>query len=294
MVTKASEIPERHYYRKLLSRELSNARDAADMTQKQVAEELAWSISKIVRIEQGGVGVAPSDVRAIGSLLGLPESKIGDLVDYAHSERKSSSWQEYSDLMSSGYQELISLEPKAARIFKYESGLIPGLVQTEDYMRALFKDSGVSSDDAERQIDIRLLRQTMLQEDECPELNFVIGELALVRRAGSAEVMVDQIRHLAILSQSKRITLLVMPISEGVHSGMGVPFTILQFRENAIEDTLYTDDGMQRTSAEEDADTVDSHLATFRSISEKAEESGKFEVHAERILRDWYGVEMQA
>lgn len=288
------DLPEREFYRKLLSQELSAARDAAEMTQKKMAKEMAWSISKIVRIEQGSVGVSPSDVRAIGSLLNLPDKKIAELIKYSHAERESFSWKEYEDELSPDYLELISLESKATRIYKYESGVIPGLVQTFDYMQALFEASGFPPEKSSSIVDVRQRRQTILEQlrekDDGPELNFVIGELALIRVAGGADVMIAQIEHLLQLNESDRVTVLLMPISAGVHIGLGVPFTILQFKDSKIGNILYTDDGFNKTAAEEDPEKVAGFLENFRRIEETADRSGDFEAHAHRILKDTYGV----
>lgn len=282
-------LPEAEYLRKLLRVELIDARKQAGLTQKDVADRLAWSLSKAMRIENGQVTVQPSDVRAMLSLFGTDEAGIRRLVELAVSARDAVSWSAYDDVISPAYKELIGQEGQAVSHTKYEPSLVPGLFQTANYMRELMVRLHVEPERASRVIEVRLRRQALFERDVIPDFNVVLGELALVRPAGSADTMREQIRHLIELSEHPRINLFIIPFTVGVHPGVDLPFTILQFGDAKLDDVLYLEDGTKRSTSSEDPALVKRHFETFRVIQELAEKSGTLKSHTTRILETYYG-----
>ena len=291
MTTTDSDLPDAEYLRRLLRVELVDARKKAEMTQKDVADKLAWSVSKAVRMENGVVSVAPSDVRAMLSLFGEEEQRIEELVSLAVQARDAKSWAEYGDLLTPTYKELIGQEARAASITKYEPNVVPGLFQTNSYAMALMEALGIDAAKATKLAEVRSRRQAVLDLAGGPDFNVVIGEIALVRKVGSSRVMEEQIEHLVKLSERRQINLFLLPFSVGAHPGMGVPFTVLQFSDAKLDDILYLEDGMKRSTSSEEDEVVLHHLETFRIIEERAENSGTFTAHAERILHEVYGAE---
>ncbi len=276
------------YLRRLVRVELVDARTAIEMTQKEMAKRLGWSISKAVRIEQGAVSVAPSDVRAMMSLFGADEDQIGILVGLALKAREADDWSEFDDVLSPSYKELIGQEQSAQSITKYEANVVPGLFQTEAYALALSSALRIAPDTAERIVKVRMRRQAILERKSCPEINAVIGEVALVRHAGTPEVMNEQLEHLIEVASQPRINVFVMPFSAGVHVGIGVPFTLLRFADPRLDDVVYLEDARVRTTSSEDSEIVAEHFQRFALIEAIAESTGSLEAHARRILQSRY------
>ena len=265
------------------------ARETAGYSQKQVALELDWSFSKVSRIESGVVAISPSDVRALFSLLGAESEVIQQYVSLAFDARRARSWQEYRDVISDEYANFIGMEQSSSRALKYEAGLVPGLFQIVDYAMAVFDEFGVGRSTAARLSEVRQLRQGILDEPDGPEMTVIMGEFSLACRVGGRDVMRRQIDHLIELSSHPRISLLLMPFTAGAHPGLGTPFTILRFREEEMQSALYFEDGLRQVTSAEDESLVAQWTETFQQLTEKAESSGSFSDHAQRIVQNYYG-----
>ena len=285
------ELPRAEFLWRRLRLALIEARTEQGLSQKQVATELGWSISKVSRIEQGPASVSPSDVRAMLSLFRADHETIQSHVDLAHEARSSRSWTDFNDVLSKEYMNYIGQEQSATHIFKYETGLIPGLLQTREFSLALFREMGVADGAARRLGEVRQLRQSILDEDTGPELTIVVGEIALVRVVGSPGIMRQQIEHMVSLSDHDRVSLFLMPFTAGAHPGLGVPFTILEFRDQQVKSALFLEDGLKQTTSFDDPELVEKQFALFETLESKAEQTGTFKKHAERILAQYYSGE---
>ena len=188
--------------RRRLRTALRQARADKGMTQKAAADALVWSVSKIVRIEQGTVPVTPSDVRVMLQLYSITdELRINELVDLAKEAREDKGWRTFSDVLSLESLELFGNESAAKVIYKYEPSVIPGLFQTQEYARALLRALGNSEEQIDRRLEVRTQRQRLLDSPRRPELNFILGETALIRPAGGEDVMREQLAHLLELAK---------------------------------------------------------------------------------------------
>ncbi len=125
----AKEPPKAEFLRRRLRLELTSARHDAGMTQKAIADELAWSVSKVVRMEKGEASVAPSDVRALLSLFRVEEPRIQEVVELAREAKDTEDWSDYDGLLTPSYRELIGQEGSATEILKYEPWAGAGLLQ---------------------------------------------------------------------------------------------------------------------------------------------------------------------
>lgn len=268
---------------------LRQARMDADMTQKAAAGQLFWSVSKIVRIEQGIVPVTPTDVRAMLHIYEVTDSaEIDSMVDLAKRAREDKGWTPYSDVLSPESLDLFGNEPAARVIYKYEPSVVPGLFQSQDYARALLRAVGNSDRQINRRLEVRSQRQQLLESQQRPELNFILGETALVRPAGSAEVMREQIAHLRELAEIPDINIWVLPFSAGANRGMGSAFTVLQFGDPLLLDLLYLEGPEGESVSREETDKINDHLELFVELQEMASKYGTFEDHLDRILRERY------
>lgn len=267
---------------------LRQARMEANLTQKAAAEDLVWSTSKIVRIEQGTVPVVPTDVRAMLHLYKVTdEAQVNGLVELAKQAREDKGWTAFDDILSPATRELVGNEPAARVIYEYEPAVVPGLFQTQDYTRSLLRVLGESEANLTRRLEVRTNRQRLLDESTRPELNFILGEAALVRPVGGRDIMREQIAHLLELNKEPGINLWLLPFSAGAHRGMGSAFTILQFDDPMLSDLLYLENA-ERVSASHDEEVDKKYLDLFVELQKMADDSGLFEELVQRIVVPLY------
>jgi transcriptional regulator with XRE-family HTH domain len=269
---------------------LRHARQEAKLTQQASADQLVWSTSKIVRIEQGTVPVTPTDVRAMLHLYGVTdESRVAELVELAKDAREDRGWSTFSDVLAAAGIELFGYESSAKVIYKYEPSVIPGLFQTLDYARALLKALGNSEEQIERRLEARVQRQRLLDMPDHPELNFILGEAAISRPVGGPDIMREQIAHLQDLSKLEGISVGLLPFSAGAHRGMGSAFTVLQFDDPFLPDLLYLENAERESISRDEFGEIKKYLELFVDLRSMASGSASLDDHIRRILRDQFG-----
>jgi len=229
--------------RRRLALELRRLRETAKLTCEEVAEQLECSASKISRVETGRVSVSPRDVRDMLEIYGVPADQRDGLVQLARESRQKGWWHAYGDTVQPHFATYLGLESAASEIRIYEVNLIPGLLQTEGYARAVISAGMVNSprDDVERRVALRMERQRLTITSP-PKLWVVLDEAALRRQVGGAEVMRVQLEYLRELSAMRNVWLQVIPFGGGAHPAMGRPFVILSFGEDADPDVVYLED----------------------------------------------------
>lgn len=229
--------------RRRLAAELRNYRDQAGLTIDDVATRLEWSTAKISRIENARVSVLPRDVKFLLRTYGLDESSEAwePLLALARESRQKGWWHAYGDALSEPFQTFVGLEADADTLRTYESELVPGLFQTEDYARAVHRAAMVTANDdkIEKHVAVRMARQERLREPDAPEIWAVINEAVIRRVVGGPDVMRVQLSRLSEASRQPNITLQVLPFSVGAHAGMDGAFMILGFPEATDPDVVY-------------------------------------------------------
>ncbi len=230
--------------RRRLALELRRLREAARLTCEEVAEHLECSASKISRVETGRVSVSPRDVRDMLELYGVPAGQRESLVQLARDSRQKGWWHAYSDTMQPQMATYIGLESAASEIRIYEVSLIPGLLQIEDYARAVIRAGMVNSpaEDIERRVALLMARQPAVVREDPPKVWAVLDEAALRRRVGGAGVMRLQLEHLLAQAALPNVAVQVIPFGGGAHPAMGRPFIILVFPERVDTDVVYLED----------------------------------------------------
>lgn len=262
-----SDSPE--VMRRKLRSALRQARESAQITQKAIADRLFWSQSKIIRIEQGNVPVAPSDVRVLLLAYGQDdEQRITEMMELARASRRPDEWAAYKDVYSSEALTLFSNERAASTVQKYEPSLVPGLFQTEAYARALLVALKAPPAKLEQRLEVRLRRQELLDSPDCPDLDVIIGEAAVSRPTGGKRVMREQIERLKELARHPKVTLQLLPFARGPHRGMGSAFTILQFTDDDLPDLLYLEGADKESITRDDRDAVASYGERFVELKE--------------------------
>ncbi|RKT56794.1 helix-turn-helix domain-containing protein [Saccharothrix australiensis] len=224
--------------RRRLVGELRRLREAAALTIEDVGERLECSASKISRIETGRVGVTPRDVRDMLAAYGADRATLDELVRLAREARRKAWWDAFGDVAPGRY---IGFEADAEAARTYQGLMIPGLLQTEGYTRALIADvlPDAPPGEVDRRVELRRARQALLVEDEPLALHAVIDEAALRRLVGGPATMVGQLRRLAEVAELDNVTLQVIPFEAGGHAAMDGPFVILAFPEKSDPDLVY-------------------------------------------------------
>ncbi|HEU5474576.1 MAG TPA: helix-turn-helix transcriptional regulator [Actinophytocola sp.] len=239
--------------RRRLASELRRLREAAKLTIDEVGEKLECSASKISRIETGHVGVTPRDVRDMLELYALPEDEREALVQLAREARKKGWWHAFNEVFTGAF---VGLESDASSLRTYQSLLVPGLLQTEDYTRAVIKAIApdYSEETVERRVTARQSRQTLLTDAQPPEFWVIMDEAVLHRTVGGPDIMRGQLRRLLETAQLPHVTLQVLPFEAGAHAGMEGPFMILGFPEQADPDVVYVENTTSGSYLEEPPD----------------------------------------
>ncbi|MER5499792.1 helix-turn-helix transcriptional regulator [Streptomyces sp. NPDC002561] len=227
-----------------LGRELRQLRHEAGLTSTQVVRTLICSPSKLTRLETGDNSVVEAvDVMALCEIYGADPEKRALLLGYAAvTKTKRDWWQspEYRPAIPPTFKAYLGLEATAAAVCNYESEFVPGLLQTEDYVRAIYQGASerLSADEIDRLVDVRMTRQEALRRESAP-LKFaaVVNEAVLRRKVGSSAVMRAQMEHLAEVAQRPSVRVQVVPFKAGVHPGMNGAFTL--FRLGDAESIAY-------------------------------------------------------
>jgi hypothetical protein len=222
--------------RRRLGAEMRRYRESAGLTIEQVAEHMGCSTSKISRLETGLIGSSPQDIREILTLLRVDEAVLGELVGVAEQTRQRGWWHQQSAVLTSDF---VAFEQAAAMIRSYEAQCVPGLLQTEDYARAVLASVGADPEQIESRLGVRMRRSSLLTHDDPVRFWCVIDESALLRPVGGRSVMRHQLEYLAKVSGVDNVTLQVLPMRVGAHAGMDGSFAVLHFAHDGDADTVY-------------------------------------------------------
>jgi transcriptional regulator with XRE-family HTH domain len=239
--------------RRRLGLELRRLREAADLTGDDVAKRLGWSVSKVSRIEKARAAVPWSDVSDLLDVYGVDGETRAALIQLCKDSKQQAWWQSYNDVLASfkNLANYIDLESAASALSIYTPLTVPGLLQSEDYARAVIATARpleLREEEIERRVELRLRRQTVMAKDPPLRLWAIMDEAALHREVGGRDVMRRQLQHLAAIARRPEITLQVVPYSAGGHVAMTGEFSIFSFPDDpdvlaleAITGTLYLD-----------------------------------------------------
>lgn len=216
-----------------LAAELRRERKKADVELKDAADHLGLVPSSLSRMETAKAEVKVPYVESLMRLYGAPDETTDALKQLARDARKRGWWRDYKDVLTSEYQDFIAFEAEAFALHDYEPDTVPGLLQTEDYARALLRSQlpDAPDDDVERRVKVRMERQARLRGDDPLQLWAVVGEGALRYLVGGKDVMRGQLQHFAEMAapSNVNIRLQVLPFAGGAHPGMAGSFTVLGY-----------------------------------------------------------------
>jgi transcriptional regulator with XRE-family HTH domain len=231
--------------RRRLAAELRRLREASGRTHEDVAAALDWHRSKIGRIEGAQfVRLSLTDLRALLDLYGVTDDdQRQSLITLGKEARERGWWHSYSDVLPNPHSVLIGLEAETYSIRAYQAQLVPGLLQTEDYMRAILRAGLMTAsdrDEIDRFVEVRKARQGLLTQEPPVALWAVLDEAVLRRRVGGADVMRAQIERLMEVSELPNVNVQVLRDDAGEHPGLEGSFMILSFTESD-PDAVYLD-----------------------------------------------------
>ncbi|MGH3764467.1 MAG: helix-turn-helix domain-containing protein [Pseudonocardiaceae bacterium] len=231
ITTTGSTVPRRQ-----LGRYLRDLRNKSRLTVRAAAAQLEWSEAKIWRIETGQTSLRSLDVEAMCKVYGAPTDITEALMGLAKETKARGWWHSYGNVIPEGFDVYIGLEEAASHFSWYESELVPGLFQTEDYARSVIRADNPGVDDAEieRRVHVRLERQTLLTRvTHTPVFDVVLNEAILHRPVGGEEAARGQLKRLVEVSELPTVSLRVVPFGAGLHHGiMSGPFVMLRFPLN--------------------------------------------------------------
>lgn len=255
--------------RRKLRIELRAAREKAGFTQRQAADDLEWSLSKLIRIETGTVSVSVTDVRALIALYQIDDEQMATaLQEAARGSKGTSWWAEYNDVLTGTYAQYLGLESAATSIRSYHPIIVPGHLHTRDYVMALLAPR-VDSERAARVADLRVARQKRVFDDDGPQTFFVLDELALRRSIGDAKVMEGQLEHLLTMSGRPNVTIGVLPADSGAHFSTMGSFVLLGF-DDGEQDMLYVEHATGSLTSGNDMELLARYQECFETISADA------------------------
>jgi transcriptional regulator with XRE-family HTH domain len=252
--------------RRRLRTELRKARLEERLTQEQVAEAMDWSLSKVIRIENGSVGISTNDLKALLRLYKVTDAdRIDDLVAHAKAGRERSWWSGYREIAPQSLLQLIGYESAAFVTRNFETLLVPGLLQTEEYARAIFKEFETLTH-LETLVEIRMRRQDLLDRADPPLLFFILDEAVVRRQIGGKAVMRRQLQRLVEAADRPNVTIEVVPFSAGAHPGLQGPFVIVEFPDPEDDDVLFLESARGDVISRDLPEEVTAHREAFEVL----------------------------
>ena len=239
-----------------LAAELRSLRATSGLTREAVVERTGINAATLYRIEHGRVRPQTRTLRTLLDLYGVDQDQQGELVALLRDARQRGWLHAFQSELPEHYTTYIGFEGEAHSVWNYESLFIPGLLQTEDYARAVIRGGlpNASRDEVERRVEVRMERQALLRNENPLNLWSIVDEAALRREVGGPEVMQAQFRYLMEASELPHVTFQVIPFDAGAHPGMPGSFILLQFGDAAIPDVIYVDTMAGELFLEEEAD----------------------------------------
>lgn len=230
--------------RMILGRQLQALREKAGLSHQQAADAIYSSEWTIRRIEAGKGALKPLNIKSLLVSYGVTDVReIDAFLGLARDASRPGWWHSYGDALPDWFRVAVGLEESASLIRAYEPQVVPGLLQTEAYVRAITAASFPSEqqEESERRVALRLARQGLLERPAPPEYWVVLEETVLRRPIGGRQVMRGQVEHLIEAASRPNITVQVLPFAAGWHPAMYGMFWIFRFPDDAMPDVVYSE-----------------------------------------------------
>ncbi|MFB7970035.1 helix-turn-helix domain-containing protein [Streptomyces sp. G9] len=260
--------------RRKLGEELRSLRHATGMTSREAARLLGWHQSKVSRIETGASGVTPADVARLLDVYAVCDPQLRSLLEVLAGSAGGGGtgwWHAYRGLIPPQYRDFISLESQASTVRTLETSVMPGLLQTAGYARAVTRASldGLPDGRLDSLVEVRLTRQRVLRASPPLRFTAVLDEAVLHREVGGPEVMRDQLQHLIQVAQLPHVELQLLPFSVGGYVGLTGPFVIFSFPNISDLDVVVLDHLTSSLYLERRED-LEAYSSAFRTLQAHA------------------------
>ena len=257
--------------RLLVGSRLRRLRTDIGLSREEAAQAIRASEWKIHRLENGQVGFKERDLVDLLARYGVSDpDEIDELLTMAREANTPGWWQHYGDVLPQWFRTYVDLESAANLIRTYEGQFIPGLLQTDDYMRAVIHDTHLeSSEEMGRRVRLRMARQTLLTREHPPRLWAVVDEAALRRPVGGPGVKRGQLERLLDAAKLPNVTMQILPFDTGAHPAMVGSFSVLRFPDQELPDVVYLEH-LTSASYLNKPDEVDQYLHVMEGICIRA------------------------
>jgi hypothetical protein len=260
-----------------LAAALKGFREEAGLTQGQAVAALQraggrWSESKLSRIENHESGVRPREVEQLLDAYEVTDPAVREpLLSLAEAARERDWRTNYGPDLPESLRPLVSIENAVTAIRQFETMVVPGLLQTADYTRAVIETvdpAATTAIEVERRVARRITRQHILRRPQPPTFHLILDEGVLRRTVGTRSVMRDQLRKLVDLAEAPHMTVQVLPFEAGGGALRG-PFTLLSLPDPA-SDIVYGEGIVTGTVFVEDRETVRTCTLRFGMLTHLA------------------------
>jgi hypothetical protein len=227
----------------ILGTQLRRLRENAGLNRSDAGYTIRASESKMRRLETGQVGFKERDVADLLTLYGVSNPvERQQFLDLVQQSNQLGWWHPYTDVIPKWFEDYVGLEEAASRIQTYEMMFVPGLLQTEEYARAVagHGEPKPPREEIERRVDLRRKRQKILIGPNAPKLWAIIDESVLHRPLGGERVMREQIGHLLEMTMMPNISVQVVPYRKS-GSAAESAFTLLRFAEPELPNVAYVE-----------------------------------------------------
>jgi transcriptional regulator with XRE-family HTH domain len=272
--------------RMLVGARLRRLRTDLGLSRDQAAQVIRASEWKIHRLENGQVGFKDRDILDLLHLYEVTDpEEVAEFLTLAREANAPGWWQHYGDVLPAWFRTYVDLESAASLIRTYEGQFIPGLLQTDDYMRAVVQGAHLEDGGEEvgRRVRLRMARQMLLTREDPPRLGAVIDEAALRRPVGGREVMRGQLERLIEATKLANVTLQILPFAAGAHSAMVGAFTVLRFPDRELPDVVYLEHLTSALYLDKRAE-VERYLDVMELVCEKSLPPARTVEFLDRIL----------
>lgn len=259
------------YLKRLVSRELRELRTRAGRTQEDVAATMDWSTSKLIRIENSTVGISTSDLKALMLEYGVANGEAARLVEAAKASRQEPWYARYGEAVDPALRLLLAYESVATQVYQFQSDVLPGLLQTEDYARAVL-NLITRPDLVDSALEARMERQRRFFADEpWPTLRLIIAEHVLMQTIGGVEVTRAQLERLVTLAERPEVSISVVPADTGGHPALGKSFTLLTLEHGDVDTVVYEESRGVEYLSNRDDDLVRGYWTLFEQVEKTAD-----------------------
>jgi transcriptional regulator with XRE-family HTH domain len=274
--------------RMLVGSRLRQLRTVKGITASQAGAAIRAPASGISRLELGLTAVKAREVADLLTYYDVADqAERATLLALAEQASVPDWWHTYRDVVPDWFGAYLGLEQAASIIRGYEAQFIPGLLQTQDYARAVLTlgHGDAPAAEAERRVGLRMKRQQLLRRPDAPRLWVIIEEAALRRPVGGTATTRAQLRHLTEVAELPRVTIEILPSHAGGHAAAAGPITILRFPEDEIPDMIYLEHPGGAVYADKPAD-IDRYRHIMNNLSVQAESPTATTAILHRIVRE--------